>query len=233
MLKLENVNAFYGDLQALWGISLEVNDGELVALVGPNGAGKTTTLKVISGLIKPASGQLNFNGKNLNQEPAHKIVELGLCQVPEGGRVFTGLSVLENLELGAFVKEARKYKDETLKWVFEIFPRLKERQGQRAGTLSGGERQMLAIGRALMSKPKLLFLDEPSFGLAPILVQQMFEMIGEINRKGVTVLLVEQNVRAALELAKRAYVIENGRIVGEGKGDSLLSFESIRSAYLG
>jgi len=233
MLKLENVNAFYGDLQALWGISLEVNDGELVALVGPNGAGKTTTLKVISGLIKPASGQVNFNDKNLNQEPAHKIVELGLCQVPEGGRVFTGLSVLENLELGAFVKEARKYKDETLKWVFEIFPRLKERQGQRAGTLSGGERQMLAIGRALMSKPNLLFLDEPSFGLAPILVQQMFEMIGEINRKGVTVLLVEQNVRAALELAKRAYVIENGRIVGEGKGDSLLSFESIRSAYLG
>ncbi len=233
MLKLENVNAFYGDLQALWGISLEVNDGELVALVGPNGAGKTTTLKVISGLIKPASGQVNFNGKSLNNEPAHRIVELGLCQVPEGGRAFTGLSVLENLELGAFVKEARKYKDETLKWVFEIFPRLKERQGQRAGTLSGGERQMLAIGRALMSKPKLLFLDEPSFGLAPILVQQMFEMIGEINRKGVTVLLVEQNVRAALELAKRAYVIENGRIVGEGKGDSLLSFESIRSAYLG
>lgn len=233
MLKLENVNAFYGDLQALWGISLEVNEGELVALVGPNGAGKTTTLKVISGLIKPASGQVNFNDKNLNHEPAHKIVELGLCQVPEGGRVFTGLSVLENLELGAFVKEARKHKDESLKWVFEIFPRLKERQGQRAGTLSGGERQMLAIGRALMSKPKLLFLDEPSFGLAPILVQQMFEMIGEINQKGVTVLLVEQNVRAALELAKRAYVIENGRIAGEGKGDALLSFESIRSAYLG
>lgn len=233
MFKLENVNAFYGDLQALWGISLEVNDGELVALVGPNGAGKTTTLKVISGLLKPAAGQVNFNGISLNHEPAHKIVELGLCQVPEGGRVFTGLSVLENLELGAFVQEARKYKNETLKWVLEIFPRLDERQSQRAGTLSGGERQMLAIGRALMSKPKLLFLDEPSFGLAPILVQQMFEMIEEINRQGVTVLLVEQNVRAALELAKRAYVIENGRIVGEGKGDALLSFESIRSAYLG
>jgi branched-chain amino acid transport system ATP-binding protein len=233
MLKLDHVNAFYGDLQALWGISIEVNDGELVALVGPNGAGKTTTLKVISGLMKPTAGQVTFDGKNLNHEPAHKIVELGLCQVPEGGRVFTGLSVLENLELGAFVKAARKHKDQTLKWIFNIFPRLEERQGQRAGTLSGGERQMLAIGRALMSKPKLLFLDEPSFGLAPILVQQMFEMIAEINRQGVTILLVEQNVRAALELAKRAYVIENGRIVGEGKGDALLSFESIRSAYLG
>ncbi len=233
MLKVENINAYYADLQALWDVSLHVEAGELVALVGPNGAGKTTTLKVISGLLKHASGNVNFNGKDLNRETAHKIVELGISQVPEGGRVFTGMSVLENLELGAFVKEARKVKDQSLKWVFEIFPRLQERQNQQAGTLSGGERQMLAIGRALMAKPKLLFLDEPSFGLAPILVQQMFEMIGQINKQGVTVLLVEQNVRAALELAKRAYVIENGRIVGEGKGDALLSFESIRSAYLG
>jgi branched-chain amino acid transport system ATP-binding protein len=233
MLKVNDINAYYGDLQALWGVSLQVNEGELVALVGPNGAGKTTTLKVITGLLKLASGSIDFNGHNLGKETVHKIVEFGISQVPEGGRIFSGMSVLENLELGAFVPEARKVKDESLERVYQIFPRLEERQSQLAGTLSGGERQMLAIGRALMSKPKLLLLDEPSFGLAPILVQQMFEMIEEINKQGVTVLLVEQNVRAALELAQRAYVIENGRIVGEGKGDDLLSFESIRSAYLG
>ena len=232
MLKLENVTTYYGDLQALWGISLEVNDGELVALVGPNGAGKTTTLKTITGLLKSATGKIEFQGQELANHAAHQIVSLGISQVPEGGRIFAGMSVLENLELGAFVPEARKVKDESLAWVNKIFPRLEERQTQLAGTLSGGERQMLAIGRALMSKPKLLLLDEPSFGLAPILVQQMFEMIEEINKQGVTVLLVEQNVRAALELAQRAYVIENGRIEGEGKGDDLLSFESIRSAYL-
>jgi len=232
MLKVDNINACYGDLQALWDVSLKVNDGELVALVGPNGAGKTTTLKVITGLLKLASGSVNFDGNDLGKEAAHKIVEQGISLVPEGGRIFSGMTVLENLELGAFVPEARKVKDQSLKWVSEIFPRLEERLKQGAGTLSGGERQMLAIGRALMSKPKLLLLDEPSFGLAPILVEQMFEMIEEINKQGVTVLLVEQNVRAALELASRAYVIENGRIVGEGKGDDLLSFESIRSAYL-
>jgi branched-chain amino acid transport system ATP-binding protein len=229
MLKVDNIDAYYGDLQALWGVSLQVDDGELVALVGPNGAGKTTTLKVITGLLKLVSGSVNFDGNELGEKTAHKIVELGISQVPEGGRIFSGMTVLENLELGAFVPKARKVKDQSLNWIFEI---LEERQKQGAGTLSGGERQMLAIARALMSKPKLLLLDEPSFGLAPILVQQMFEMIAEINRQGVTVLLVEQNVRAALELASRAYVIENGRIVGEGKGDDLLSFESIRSAYL-
>ena len=233
MLKVENANAYYGDLQALWGVSLHIDEGELVALVGPNGAGKTTTLKVITGLLKLATGNVSFLDKNISKETAHKIVELGISQVPEGGRIFAGMSVLENLELGSFVPKARKFKNESLEWVYKIFPRLEERKNQQAGTLSGGERQMLAIGRALMAKPKLLMLDEPSFGLAPILVQQMFEMIEEINKKGVTVLLVEQNVRAALELAQRAYVIENGRIVGEGKGDSLLSFESIRSAYLG
>jgi branched-chain amino acid transport system ATP-binding protein len=169
----------------------------------------------------------------LGKESAHKIVELGISQVPEGGKIFTRMSVLENLELGAFITNARRVKDQSLKWVYEIFPRLEERKNQRAGTLSGGERQMLAIGRALMSKPRLLLLDEPSFGLAPILVEQIFEMITEINRQGVTVLLVEQNVRAALELAHRAYVIENGRIVGQGTGEALLSFESVRSAYLG
>ena len=233
MIKVEEIDAYYGDLQALWGISMQVNEGELVALIGPNGAGKTTTLRVITGLLKPASGSIRFHGHHLGKESAHKIVELGISQVTEGGRIFTGMSVLENLELGAFVAEARRVKDQSLKWVYEIFPRLEERKSQRAGTLSGGERQMLAIGRAFMSKPRLLLLDEPSFGLAPILVEHIFEMITEINRQGVTVLLVEQNVRAALELAHRAYVIENGRIVGQCIHEDLLSFESVRSAYLG
>jgi branched-chain amino acid transport system ATP-binding protein len=233
MLEIDGVDAYYKDLQALWGVSMQVNEGELVALVGPNGAGKTTTLRAISGLLKPAEGSIRFNGKSLAKESANKIVQLGISQVPEGGRIFTGMTVLENLELGAYVAQARREKDQSLEWVFEIFPRLEERKNQRAGTLSGGERQMLAIGRALMSKPRLLLLDEPSFGLAPLLVDHIFEMIGEINGQGVTVLLVEQNIRAALELTQRAYVIENGRIVGQGHGEDLLSFESIRSAYLG
>jgi branched-chain amino acid transport system ATP-binding protein len=233
MLDVEGINAGYKDMQALRGVSLRVAEGELVALVGPNGAGKTTTLKVISGLIKPTAGNVFLEGRPLSKEPPHRIVDLGISQVPEGGRVFTGLTVLENLELGAFGAKARNSKDDNLKRVFALFPRLEERQRQRAGTLSGGERQMLAIGRAMMSMPRILMLDEPSFGLAPILVEQIFRMITEINKQGVTVLLVEQNVRAALELTQRAYVIENGRIVGEGSGESLLSFESVRSAYLG
>lgn len=233
MLNIEKINSFYGDLQALWDISLHINEGELVALVGPNGAGKTTTLKVITGLMPHKAGKVSFLGNSINKMSVHDIVETGISLVPEGGRVFAGMTVLENLELGAFGAKVRKDKNQSLELVYGIFPRLKEREDQVAGTLSGGERQMLAIGRALMSKPKLLLLDEPSFGLAPILVQQMFEMIDSINKQGLTVLLVEQNVRAALELARRAYVIENGRIVGEGKGDDLLSFESIRSAYLG
>lgn len=233
MLKIRDITAYYGDLQALWGISLDVNDGELVALVGPNGAGKTTTLKSITGLLKPATGEMDFRGQSLVDCSVHQIVSLGISMVPEGGRIFSEMSVFENLELGAFVKGARQVKDQTIQSVFTYFPKLQERKGQQAGTLSGGERQMLAIGRALMSKPSLLLLDEPSFGLAPILVDQMFEMIKEINKQGVTILLVEQNVRAALELAQRSYVIENGEIVGEGTGEDLLSFESIRSAYLG
>lgn len=233
MLEVNGIDAGYKDLQALWGVSLKITEGELVALVGPNGAGKTTTLKVISGLIKPTAGTVTLDGRPLAKEPSHRIVEYGVSQVLEGGRVFTGLSVLENLELGCFNAKARQSKAENLKRVFTLFPRLEERQKQRAGTLSGGERQMLAIGRALMSKPRLLMLDEPSFGLAPILVEQIFRMITEINKQGVTILLVEQNVRAALELTQRAYVIENGRIVGEGSGESLLSFESVKSAYLG
>lgn len=233
MLSIKGVDAYYGHLQALWDVSLEVNEGELVALVGPNGAGKTTTLRVITGLLKPASGSVHFNDQCLDREEAHDIVGLGISQVPEGGRVFAGMSVLENLELGAFLSKARAVKDESLTWVYGIFPVLEERKEQRAGTLSGGERQMLAIGRALMSKPKLLLLDEPSFGLAPILVDHIFEMITEINKQGVTILLVEQNIRAALELADRAYVIENGRAVGQGVHEDLLSFECVRSAYLG
>jgi branched-chain amino acid transport system ATP-binding protein len=233
MLEIEGVDAFYGDLQALWGVSLRIEEGELVALIGPNGAGKTTTLQVISGLLPPASGRIRFRGHDVTRERPDRIVAMGISQVPEGGRVFTGMTVLENLELGAFLPEARRDKAESLKRVFRIFPRLEERKAQRAGTLSGGERQMLAIGRALMSKPKLLLLDEPSFGLAPLLVEQIFAMITEINAQGVTILLVEQNVRAALELTQRAYVLENGRIVGQGSGNELLSFESVRRAYLG
>ena len=233
MLKLEKVDVFYKELQALWGVSLTVNEGEIVALVGPNGAGKTTILRIISGLLKPAGGDIRFQGQSLNRTTPHRIVELGISQVPESGKIFTGMSVLENLELGAFVMRARKQRADSLQRVYDMFPRLAERKNQQAGTLSGGERQMLAIGRALMADPKLLMLDEPSFGLAPILVEQMFEMIARINQQGVTILLVEQNVQASLEMAHRAYLLENGQIVGEGKGKELLSFESVRSAYLG
>ncbi len=232
MLSIDTIAVFYKELQAIWDVSLDVNDGEIVALVGPNGAGKTTILRVISGLIQPSAGKISFQGQNISHVPPHKIVELGLSQVPESGKIFTGMSVLENLELGAYVARARKDRSASLARVFEIFPRLAERRNQLAGTLSGGERQMLAIGRALMSEPRLLMLDEPSFGLAPILVEHMFETIRKINQQGLTILLVEQNVQASLELAHRAYLLENGRIVGEGKGKELLSFESVRSAYL-
>jgi branched-chain amino acid transport system ATP-binding protein len=233
MLSIENINVFYRELQALWDITLQVNEGEIVALIGPNGAGKTTTLNTVSGLLKPSSGDIRFLEKSLKKEPTYKIVEMGISQVPETGKIFTGMSVFENLELGAFIPQARKVKGQTLERVFQIFPRLEERQKQQAGTLSGGERQMLAIGRALMSVPRLLMLDEPSFGLAPILVQQMFEMIIKINQMGVTILLVEQNIQAALEVAHRAYLLENGQIIGQGTAKDLLTFESVRSSYLG
>jgi len=233
MLQLDKVDVCYKELQVLWGVSLTVNEGEIVALVGPNGAGKTTILSLISGLLKPAAGELSFQGGSLARTSPHRIVELGISQVPESGKIFTGMSVLENLELGAYVMRARKKRAESLQRVYELFPRLAERKSQQAGTLSGGERQMLAIGRALMSDPKLLMLDEPSFGLAPILVENMFEMIARINQQGITILLVEQNVQASLEMAHRAYLLENGQIVGEGMGSELLSYESVRSAYLG
>jgi len=233
MLSIDKIDVYYKELQALWGLSMDVKEGEIVALIGPNGAGKTTTLNAISGLLKPASGDIHFLYQPLGKAPPHRIVELGISQVPESGKIFTGMSVLENLELGAFVKRARKAKDQSLERVYEIFPRLAERHKQQAGTLSGGERQMLAIGRALMSNPRLLMLDEPSFGLAPILVEYLFEMIAKINQQGVTILLVEQNIQAALELAHRAYLLENGQIVGQGSASDLLSFESVRSSYLG
>lgn len=233
MLKLENINAFYKEIQAIWNVSLNVQKGEIVTLVGPNGAGKTTLLRIISGLLKPASGTIEFMGNPIEKVTPNKIVEYGISQVPESGKIFTEMSVLENLELGAFVSRARKEKDLSLERVYEIFPRLAERKSQKAGTLSGGERQMLAIGRAIMSQPQLLMLDEPSFGLAPISVERMFKAVEKINQQGVTILWVEQNVKACLELAHRAYLLENGLIVGEGKGKELLSFESVRQAYLG
>lgn len=233
MLKVHKINAYYKELQALWDVSLTVNEGELVSLIGPNGAGKTTTLRVLSGLHKAESGSIEFMGRNITNELPHRIVAQGISQVPETGKIFTAMSVLENLELGAFIPSARNDREKSLKWVFEIFPRLEERKKQQAGTLSGGERQMLSIGRALMAKPKLLMLDEPSFGLAPILVQHMFEMIQKINQQGVTILLVEQNVQIALEMSHRAYLLENGRIVQEGNAHDLLTFETVRSSYLG
>jgi branched-chain amino acid transport system ATP-binding protein len=233
MLNLENINAFYKEIQVIWNVSMTVQKGEIVALIGPNGAGKTTLLRIISGLLVPESGKIDFLGHQIEKEPPHKIVEMGISQVPETGKIFTEMSVLENLELGAFVSRARKEKNHSLERVYEIFPRLAERKSQQAGTLSGGERQMLAIGRALMSQPQLLMFDEPSFGLAPILVDHMFETIKKINQQEVTILLVEQNVQASLELSHRAYLLENGQIVKEGKGKDLLSFESVRSSYLG
>lgn len=233
MLSILNIDVFYRELQAVWGVCMEVNDGEIVALVGPNGAGKTTILRVVSGLLKPAAGEVHFLNHKISATSPHTIVSLGLSQVPESGKIFTGMSVFENLELGSFIARARTDKKRSFERVFEIFPLLAERRNQQAGTLSGGERQMLAIGRALMSEPKLLMLDEPSFGLAPILVEHIFETIHKINQQGVAILLVEQNVQSSLELAHRAYLLENGRIVGEGKGKDLLSFETVRSTYLG
>ena len=234
MLEISNIDVYYGDLQALWDVSLTVGDGEIVALIGSNGAGKSTTLKTISGLLKPRSGSISYNGIRLDKLPAHKIVELGISMVPEGRRLFPEMSVLENLEVGAYVSRARKAKDETISWVYHVFPVLKDRASQAAGTLSGGEQQMLAIGRALMSQPKLLLLDEMSLGLAPLVVQDISRVINQINKsKGITILLVEQNVRLALALANRAYIMENGRIVNQGDAKALLSSESVKDAYLG
>jgi branched-chain amino acid transport system ATP-binding protein len=233
MLEVEKIDVFYGDAQALWDISFNVNDGEIVTLVGSNGSGKSTSLKAISGLVPPTSGQIRLEGTRIDRVPAHRIVEMGIAQIPEGRRLWPGLSVLENLELGAYTKGARAVREETLAYVFKLFPRLHERRMQLAGTLSGGEQQMLAIGRGLLSKPKLLILDEPSLGLAPFLVDEVFENIQKINREGTTILLVEQNVNYALAISNRGYVLETGRIVLSGTGKELLNDEHVKTAYLG
>jgi branched-chain amino acid transport system ATP-binding protein len=233
MLEIEKINVSYGDLQALWEVSFKVEEKEIVALIGPNGAGKTTTLKTISGLLRPLGGEIRFEGLAMGKAPIHKRVEMGISLVPEGRGLFPGMSALENLELGAFTAKGRSFKEETLEQVYELFPILKKRKKQAAGTLSGGEQQMLAIGRGLMSKPKLLLLDEPSWGLSPLLSKLIYEVIGQINHSGVTILLIEQNVRVALQLAHRAYVVENGRIVKEGECRNMLDDQHIREAYLG
>ena len=233
MLEVEKIDVFYGDAQALWDISFNVNNAEIVTLVGSNGSGKSTSLKAISGLVPPSSGQIRLEGARIDRVPAHRIVEMGIAQIPEGRRLWPGLSVLENLELGAYTKGARAVREESLAYVFKLFPRLHERRMQLAGTLSGGEQQMLAIGRGLLSKPKLLVLDEPSLGLAPFLVDEVFETIQKINREGTTILLVEQNVNYGLAISNRGYVLETGRIVLSGTGKELLDDEHVKTAYLG
>jgi branched-chain amino acid transport system ATP-binding protein len=233
LLEVQSIDAYYGDLQALWNVSIVVKQGELVVLVGPNGAGKTTLLRTIVGLHRPAKGSIWFDGQAAHTAPAHQMVERGMVLVPEGRRLFASMTVLENLEIGAYTTRARREKVKTLQWIFEIFPILAQRQRQSAATLSGGQQQMLAVGRALMGLPRLLLLDEPSLGLAPLVVENIFEIVQKVNHAGVTVLLVEQNVRAALELAHRAYIVEQGRIVGEGTGAELLTDRNVRQAYLG
>ena len=233
MLELDAVDVFYGDLQVLHGLSLEVSAGEIVTLVGANGAGKTTTLRAVSGLIRPRGGRIRFDGERLERRSPDKIVDLGIVQVPEGRKLFPTLTVLENLELGAYSPRAKRRRGETLEQVFARFPVLKERAQQRAGTLSGGEQQMCAIGRGLMALPRLLMLDEPSLGLAPKLVHEIFGIVREVNRRGVTLLLVEQNVRQALATSQRGYVLETGRIVLSGASQELLTSEHTRRAYLG
>jgi branched-chain amino acid transport system ATP-binding protein len=233
LLKLEGVDAFYGDLQALYGVSLELEQGRVFALVGANAAGKSTTLRVISGLVTPRQGRVVFDGHDLTRVPAHQRVDLGIVQVPEGRRLFPFMSVVENLLLGAHTPRARAARDETLRYVYTMFPVLEDRRAQLAGSLSGGEQQMCAIGRALMALPRVLMLDEPTLGLAPVLVSRIFETVRTINAGGMTVLLVEQNVRQALTLADRAAVLESGRLVLSGRGPELLGDERLKRAYLG
>ena len=233
MLRIEGLTVGYGDVMVVRDLSLEVKQGEIVALIGANGAGKTTTLRAISGLLRVRAGTIYFKDEQIHRLSSHRIVKAGLIQVAEGRKLFPGLSVLENLEMGSFIREARRHRAETLKKVFELFPRLAERRRQAAGTLSGGEQQMLAIGRALMTRPTLLMLDEPSLGLAPMLVVSIFNAVQEINQEGTTILIVEQNAVQTLEMADRGYVLENGQIALMGTSSELLQDESIRTAYLG
>ena len=233
MLTIDKIHVNYGSFQALDGVSLQVNEGEIVALLGSNGAGKTTTINTASGLLKPLAGKVVFNGEDLSKYKLHEISSLGLVQVPEGRKLFPSMTVHENLLVGSYAKAARAKRQENLDMCYEMFPKLAERRRQSAGSLSGGERQMVAIARALMQCPKLLMLDEPSLGLAPVVVQQVFEIIQNINKMGTTILLVEQNVQSSLEIADRAYVIENGKNVMEGPAQELLADDNLRAAYLG
>ena len=233
MLKIEDLHVHYGGIQALRGISLEVPDGRIVTLIGANGAGKSTTLRTITGLVKASSGSIQWNGQELLGKSIDKIVSSGIAMSPEGRRVFPDLTVLENLKIGAYLRTSKPEIAKDIEWVYSLFPRLQERSWQLAGTLSGGEQQMLAVGRALMSRPKLLLLDEPSLGLAPLVVQDIFTIIREINRQGVTVLLIEQNANMALKIADLAYVLETGRITLSGTGAELLANEKVKEAYLG
>ena len=233
MLEIRDIQVYYGMIQAIKGISLDVNEGEVIALIGANGAGKTTTLHTITGLLKPKAGSIMFEGKDITKVPAHKIVSMGMAHVPEGRRVFSQLSVLQNLKLGAYTRNDKNEIEESLANVYKRFPRLEERKNQMAGTLSGGEQQMLAMGRALMSKPKIILMDEPSMGLSPIFVNEIFSIIKDVSADGVTVLLVEQNAKKALSIADRAYVLETGTITLEGDAKELLNNDSIKKAYLG
>jgi branched-chain amino acid transport system ATP-binding protein len=233
MLEVRGIDVFYGDVQVLWDVSFHVEKGEVVALIGANGSGKTTTLATVSSLVRPRKGSIAYEGAPIHTRPAYSLIELGIAHVPEARRLFPEMTVRENLLLGALKGDAKKTRSEMLEKVFQIFPRLKERQKQQAGTLSGGEQQMAAIGRGLMSRPRLLMLDEPSLGLSPILVSEIFKVIQDVHDAGVTILLVEQNVFKSLAIADRAYVLGNGRVVLEGKGAELLADDHVRKAYLG
>ncbi len=232
LLKVDNIEVYYGMINALKGVSFEVNKGEIVALIGANGAGKTTILHTVSGLLKAKTGTITYNDKDITKTPAHKIVSMGMAHVPEGRRIFSQLSVIDNIKLGAFTRNDKEEIEKTLEYVYERFPRLKERKNQIAGTLSGGEQQMLAMGRALMSKPDFVLMDEPSMGLSPLLVSEIFDIIKAINDNGTTVLLVEQNAKKALSIADRAYVLETGKIVLSGDAKDLMNDESVKKAYL-
>ena len=233
MLEIKDLEVYYGMIQAIKGISFQVNEGEVIALIGANGAGKTTILHTVTGLLSPKCGSVLFEGKDITKVPAHKIVSLGMAHVPEGRRVFAELTVYENLKMGAYTRKDKNEMEQTLESVYQRFPRLRERKNQLAGTLSGGEQQMLAISRAIMGRPRLLLLDEPSLGLAPIIIQQIFSIIQKINHDGTTVFLVEQNANQALKIAHRGYVMENGRVVMENSAEALLNDQSVRRAYLG
>lgn len=233
MLEIRDLQVYYGMIQAIKGVSFEVHEGEVIALIGANGAGKTTILHTITGLLSPKAGSISFEGKDITKVPAHKIVSMGMAHVPEGRRVFAQLSVLQNLKMGAYTRKDKEEIEHTLRTVYDRFPRLEERQNQMAGTLSGGEQQMLAMGRALMSHPRIILMDEPSMGLSPIFVNEIFDIIEQVSKSGTTVLLVEQNAKKALSIADRAYVLETGNIVLEGKAQELLNDASIKKAYLG